>query len=185
MHGMIFAALRQFVETRMDADVWPRLVAAADLPDRLYLLAQQFPDSEFRALVTAAAKMMDIPTYTLLEHLGEFVAPDLLQLHSHSVRPEWRTLDLIEHTEQAIHQVVRQGSSGARPPEIVTKRIGDNELRVIYVSQRKLCAFAKGIMRGIAAHYTERARITETTCMLDGAEQCTIQIRIDPQASTH
>jgi predicted hydrocarbon binding protein len=163
----------------MGEAVWPTVVANANLPDRLYLLAQQFPDSEFQALVDAAAKMMNIATPTLLEKLGEFVAPDLLQLHSHSVRPEWRTLDLIEHTEQAIHQVVRQGGSGARPPEIATKRTGENELVVAYVSQRKLCAFAKGIMRGIAAHYGERPHITETTCMLDGAAQCTIEIKID------
>lgn len=179
MHGMIFSELRQFVEKRMGAAVWSRVVAEANLPDRLYLLAQQFPDSEFQALVAAAAKMMNIPASAFLEDLGEFVAPDLLQMHAHSVRPEWRTLDLIEHTEQAIHQVVREGSSGAHPPEIATTRTGKHELVVAYVSQRKLCAFAKGIVRGIAAHYGERTHITETTCMLEGAEQCTLEIKVD------
>ena len=183
MHGMIFSELRQFVEMRMGAAVWPSVVKGANLPDRLYLLAQQFPDSDFQALVAAAAKMMNTSTSTLLEELGEFVAPDLLQLHAHSVRPEWRTLDLIEHTEQAIHQVVRQGDSGARPPKIETKRIGKYELVITYVSQRKLCAFAKGIMQGIAAHYGEGLHITETTCMLEGAEQCTIKVDASPVQS--
>jgi predicted hydrocarbon binding protein len=180
---MIFSELRQFVETRIGEDVWPRLVAEAHLPDRLYLVAQQFPDSEFQALVAAAAKMMNISASALLEELGEFVARDLLKMYAHSVRPEWRTLDLIEHTEQAIHQVVREGGSGAHPPEIATTRTSEHELVVAYGSPRKLCAFAKGIVRGIAIHYGERPHITETTCMLEGAQQCTLEIRVEATAA--
>jgi len=179
MHGIIFSELRQYVEAKMGEAVWPKVVAEAKLPDRLYLTAHQFPDSEFQSLVAAAARMMNVSTAQLLEDLGEFVAPDLLRMHAHSVLPEWRTLDLIEHTEKAIHQVVRENTSGAHPPKIATTRTSEDELVVAYVSPRRLCSFAKGIIRGIAAHYREPVHIRETSCMLQGAAQCTIEIRVD------
>jgi predicted hydrocarbon binding protein len=178
MHGMIFVALRKYVDARMGNDLWAALVAETDLADRVFFVAQQFPDSDFQALVASIAKAMDISSPAVLEDFGEFIAADLLRMHAHSVRPEWRTLDVIEHTEQAIHQVVRESGSGAEPPEIKTTRTSQSELAVAYASPRKLCSFAKGIVRGIAAHYGEQAHITETTCMLKGAERCTLEIRV-------
>jgi hypothetical protein len=114
MHGMIFVALRQYVGARIGKDKWPALVAETDLADRVFFVAHQFPDGEFRALVAAVAKTMDIPSAAVLEDFGQFIAADLL----------------------------------------------------------------RGTVRGIATHYGEQVQITETTCMLKGAEQCTIDVRM-------
>jgi hypothetical protein len=41
-----------------------------------------------------------------------------------------------------------------------------------------MCAVAKGIAKGVAAHYSENIRISESTCMLRGAADCRITIKL-------
>jgi hypothetical protein len=180
MHGIIFAEFRRYAEARLGPAVWPTLAEQAGLANRMFLMAEQFPDVEFQALVVAAAGRMKLPLAAVLEDFGEFLAPDLLKMHAHSVPADWRTLELIEHTEEAIHQVVRQGNPNAFPPRIACTRVGEHEVVIRYTSQRKLCALAKGIVRGVAAHYGEGIRITESTCMLQGADCCTIAVEAGP-----
>jgi predicted hydrocarbon binding protein len=115
----------------------------------------------------------------VLEDFGRFVAPDLLKMHAHSVQPQWRTLDLVEHTEAAIHQVVRQTHADAQPPRIACTRKTECDLVVEYSSPRKLCAFAKGIVGGIAAHYGEQVAITESSCMLKGDDRCILELHVE------
>jgi predicted hydrocarbon binding protein len=40
-----------------------------------------------------------------------------------------------------------------------------------------MCKFAKGIIRGIAAHFGDKIEILEYQCMLVGAAACVLQIR--------
>ena len=44
--------------------------------------------------------------------------------------------------------------------------------------RRKLCSVAKGIVRGVAAHYKEPVSITEGSCMLRGGRDCQILVRV-------
>ena len=44
--------------------------------------------------------------------------------------------------------------------------------------RRKLCSVAKGIVRGVAAHYQEPVSITEGSCMLRGGRECQILVRV-------
>lgn len=178
MHGIIFAEFRRFVETELGPESWSPLVAEAGLPANVYQVAQQFPDAEFHALVGVSARTLGRPVATVLQDFGAFIAPGLLKMHAHSIHPDWRTLEIIEHTERAIHQVIRQGDSSAQPPEISVGRVDEGELLLEYRSSRRLCAFAKGIVLGIACHYAEDVTIRETTCMLEGADCCRMNIAL-------
>lgn len=93
------------------------------------------------------------------------------------MKPEWRTLDFLEQTEDTIHRVVRFRNPGAMPPELAVKRTGDHEVVILYTSQRKMCSVAKGIIRGVAKHYGDPIEIDESHCMLKGHPQCTIEVR--------
>jgi predicted hydrocarbon binding protein len=48
---------------------------------------------------------------------------------------------------------------------------------LVYASPRKLCAVARGIVRGLAQHYREEVTVTEPLCMGQGQPQCQIQVR--------
>ena len=49
-----------------------------------------------------------------------------------------------------------------------------------YASPRRLCQVAEGIARRLAEHFGERVEITQPTCMIRGASQCSIRVRLLP-----
>jgi len=176
MHGIVFCELRRFVEEGFGHEAWGRLLAATGTPGRLHLPVTSYPDAELVALVSAASRQTGLPAPALLERFGEALVPAYLKLYGHLVRPEWRALDLVEHTEETIHKVVRVQQPGAAPPELRCDRIRADEVWIHYTSPRRLCSVARGILRGVAAHYGERFEIEERQCMLKGAQECLISV---------
>ena len=178
MHGIIHTELKRYVTTKLGAEQWTKLLAAAGLSDKIYVVGGSYPDAELVALVTAGAQATKLPADALLEDFGDFIVPTLLETYRPYIDKRWRTLDLLENTENTIHRVVRQRNPGAAPPHLKVTRPSKNEVVITYASPRKLCAVAKGITRGVAKHYGERIEITELGCMNAGAAVCEIRVRL-------
>jgi len=177
MHGLIFVELKKFVDDRLGEDRWPELLTKAALADRIYLPVHHYPDAEAVALIQAACAHTGLSLDTLLQQFGEFIAPDLLRMYGSLIDRSWRTLEVLQNTEETIHRVVRARNPGATPPELRTERPGPDEVIVIYASARKMCGLAKGIVRGIAKHFREGVTIEEPACMHRGAPACRISVR--------
>ena len=178
MHGIIFSELRKYVDTTLGNGAWTATLADAGLANKLYLPIQEYPDTDVVALVTSASRTTGLPVPSILEDFGEFIAPALLGLYRTLVKPEWKTLDLLEHTEQTIHSVVRARNPGAKPAELSAVRVGPDLVDLTYFSQRKLCPVAKGIVRGMGKHFGEEITINEVACMHSGAPACRMEVRV-------
>lgn len=177
MNGMVFKELQKYVEARLGAGAWQAIHKDAGLPSKPYLATDHYKDDEAVALIGAAAGRAGKDASELLEDFGAFIAPDLIRIYRSLIPPGWSALDLIEHTELTIHRAVRLQTPTAEPPELKSCRVSAGEVVVTYTSRRRLCAFARGIISGVAQHYKERLAIVETTCMLRGGEACTITVR--------
>jgi len=177
MHGIIFAELKKYVQARHGDDTWKALLRRAGLKNAVYLPIRDYPDADVVAIVGAASEATGAPAGEILEDFGGFIAPDLLAMYRSLVKPEWRTLEFLENTEETIHRVVRIKDPLARPPEIRCERVAENEVVVRYASARRLCAVARGIVRGVAAHYGEPIEILEPSCMLRGDAECRVHVR--------
>jgi hypothetical protein len=178
MHGIIFSELRKYVDTKLGSEGWNQLLADSQLGRRMYLPIQDYPDEEMGALVATAARTLNVPAAAILEDFGTFIAPSLVGLYRTLVKPEWKTLDLLENTEQTIHTVVRARNPGARPAQLHAIRTAPDVVDLTYHSERRLCAVAKGIVKGIALHYGESISITESMCMHDGGAACRMEVRV-------
>ena len=178
MHGIIFNELRKFVNASVGDKGWETLLASANLEGSVYLASRSYPDEQVTALVGAASSITGTPAIELLEAFGQFIAPDLLAMFRSLIRSEWRTLDVLEKTEETIHKVVRIQYADAAPPYLRATRTAPDTVTILYNSPRRLCAVAKGIARGVAAHYRETIRLDEPTCMLLGASECKIVARL-------
>jgi hypothetical protein len=180
MHGLVFAEFEKFVSKSHGPDAWRRVLAHAGTAPQMYVAIGTYPDSELIKLVEAACAVTKKPSAQLLEAFGESITPTLLSMYRAVIVPTWRTLDLVEQTEHVIHTVVR--SRGGTPPVLSAKRVDATHLVVNYGSQRKLCALARGIVRGIARHYHESVSISEPSCMLAGAKSCRLEITLNASA---
>jgi hypothetical protein len=177
MHGVVFSQLRKYVETKQGRAAWSTLLEHAQLENRTYLSVSEYPDAEMEALVSAAATMSGQSATVVLEDFGVFIATPLMNMYGHLIPGEWKTLDVIDKTEETIHNVVRVQTPGVQPPVLRTIRRSEDEVVLIYGSSRKLCAFAIGIARGVAKHFNETIEVTQTKCMHNGAPHCEIVFR--------
>ena len=110
--------------------------------------------------------------------INTLTPPDLLQFYGSQLDPAWKTLDLIENTEETIHKVIRRRNPGAKPPKLTCERTGPREVIVRYSSSRRMCGLAKGICRGLGAHFAEPVEVSEPACMLAGAPECRISVKL-------
>lgn len=178
MNGIIFIELGAFVESKLGPGAWKKLLEEAGLGFPLYVPIQDYPDQDAMTLIAAAARLTGTEPQALLDAFGEFIVPDLVKTFGHLINPAWRTLDLIEHTEQTIHQSLRRSTPHVKPPALRCVRPSPDEVTIFYTSRRRLCAVAKGIAKGVAKHYGEKISVTEPACMLKGDVQCEIQVSL-------
>ena len=178
MHGLIVNQLREFVIARRDRETWSRAVAesGAELP-RVPRLTGSYADSDVFGIVGALVASREFGSVPeLLADFGEFLAGTLVRVYSPLVRPEWRTLDLIENVEEHVHTVARMRDSDAGPPQLSAVRRSPSVVEVTYRSPRRMCSLAEGIVRGLAAHYRETVRVSQPLCMHRGDDHCVVQV---------
>jgi hypothetical protein len=177
MHGIIFAELQKFVSTHQGSHAWNELLRRTGLRGSVYVSSDPHPDSDFESLVAAASQLTGRPTAQILEDFGDFITPVLINRYGHLLSPRWTSLDVIEHTENTVHTLVRARHPGAHPPRLKTKRTGPNEIVLTYTSPRRLCFLAIGIGRGLGRHFKENLSIEQERCMYEGDSLCEITYR--------
>lgn len=179
MHPLIHIGLKEYVEARFGIERWIAFLEAAGVSlTRPYVRVGAYPDEELGSIVAAIAAGTGSSAAAVLEDFGAALAPQLIAMYPRLVRPEWRSLDLLCHTEEAIHRIVRHGQLGARPPVVRCRRLSADALHLTYESNRRLCPLAVGIMRGIARHYGEALSIRHPVCMLHGAPSCEFDVAL-------
>ena len=181
MHGVIFLELSRFTEARLGAGSWAQVVPLAGLSNSVFLPTQHYPDPDMMSIVSALSRKMGKEAGQVLEEFGAYIVPSLATLYSALIDADWTLLDMLEHIESTIHRVVRIRAPGAAPPQIRCRRIGPQEVEILYTSDRKLCAFARGIVRGFGRLYEETVTIAEPECMLRGDPACRIRVTSVPQ----
>jgi tRNA A-37 threonylcarbamoyl transferase component Bud32 len=176
VHGLIFFYLQKFADAAVGSTSWAGIRSSVATSAKQYLPSGVYPDADAVTMLTSLSETIGRPLPFVLEEFGAFLAPHLVKVAGTVIEPSWRTLDLIEHTEELIHAMVRSTTPGAAPPVLEAARQSPRELHLVYASGRRLCPLAIGLMRGIAAHYGETIRIEQPSCMLRGDPFCSFVI---------
>lgn len=176
MHGSVFTEFRHWITESHSPAVWSAVLDRTGLADEFRPL-EIYPDEQFAALLGAAVEELGRDQAKILFDFGEFIAPALIRMYWGAVRPEWTALDLIEHTDDTIHKIVRLKNPEALPPYLKAERLGKDEVLIIYTSPRRLCALAKGISTGVGTFYREQLVIEDKTCMDRGDSDCRFIVR--------
>lgn len=177
MHGVIFVKLKEFVNSEYGEDTWGELLSEAGVDRSMFLSTTSYPDDDIEAILGAISDETGMGRQEVLEVFGRFLSPELMEMYKGRVRDEWDYLDFINKTEDHIHVAVRTNMPDASPPHLETERI-DDRVVLTYSSDRHMCSLAKGMARGVADEYGRQVTITESQCMLDGADSCKINIKV-------
>ncbi|MGY2132928.1 heme NO-binding domain-containing protein [Hymenobacter sp. HD11105] len=177
MHGTVIMLLKRYVQTQYDHSTWLKLMELSGLENVEFDHKTVYPDEHIYALVGQAAEMTGIPAGELHEKFGEYLVPDLMFMYQKYVQPDWKTLDMIEHTELTMHKQVRREHPENSPPVLNVKRLSENELLIDYVSPRRMSGLAVGIVRGLATYFDEGDRIDVMPTTSEDGEQVSIHVR--------
>jgi tRNA A-37 threonylcarbamoyl transferase component Bud32/predicted hydrocarbon binding protein len=176
MHGLILVQLQKFAQQTIGPQQWREASAKAGLNHQTFSAGSVYEDSQAIEQIALASSILGIPVDQVVESFGIFLSKELIRLYQRVIKPEWKTLDIIENTETFIHSAVRAGNPGAVPPVLDAIRISDDQLQLLYSSDRKLCQLAIGIIKGLSSHFQEVIEIHHDSCMHKGDPYCSFRL---------
>jgi len=177
MHGSMFVLLKRFVESTFDYSTWVKLLEEAGVEHTGFRLQDMYPTHEIFAIVSKLSELTGQPIYELFEQFGEFMVPDLMMMYQKYLQPEWRTYEMVLHTEEAMHGAVRREHSHANPPILLVTKVGDKQLIIDYYSKRRMAGVAMGIVKGIAKYFDESEVVDVMQLTPTDAER--VQIKVE------
>lgn len=175
MKGIIFSLLEQMVEAEEDGErTWDELLEAADVYGG-YSSLGSYPDHELSSLLRARSSQLGVPEQDVTRAFGHFALLGLGRRHPHFFASHRRTRDFLLTLNDLIHPEVRKLHADAAPPEFEFDDSCPDRLVIGYRSERRLCAFAEGMIAGAATYFGEEVHITQEQCVHAGADQCTLE----------
>ncbi|MEN7551105.1 heme NO-binding domain-containing protein [Rapidithrix thailandica] len=177
MHGLIFHELNKYIKEKADYTTRKQIWKDAGVEGKVYFVTQIYPDQEIQAIVKASVNLLNISQEELLEGFGKFIVPDLLSVYKSVIPSHWKTLDILEHTENTMHKSVRFKDPNADPPKLICQRVNENEVIIDYSSERRMSDLGVGIAKGIAEFFQETIEITKKQVQKDGKDIVEIRIK--------
>lgn len=175
MKGIVFNLLEQVIRDEFGEDTLDDILDSA-VPDSAYTAVGSYPDQEFLAIVGAASAKLEMPVDDLVRWFGVKAMEHFHRLYPQFFSPHDNARSFVLTLNDIIHPEVRKLFPGADVPDFDfdedTDRPGAVSLG--YVSPRKLCSFAEGLIEGAATHYGERVTMTQSSCMKRGDARCVI-----------
>ncbi|MDB2614147.1 heme NO-binding domain-containing protein [Chlamydiales bacterium] len=181
MQGFVFTEFQEFVRHNYGTKTWDQIAKKLDIKDKNYSLFQTYPTEDFENVIKELSSIIDKPYYDIMEELGEFSAPKIWKFCKWMIPPKWTLSNLLENVTGLTSNLLAHIISGTEaPPKMRCTVKGENEVTIHYYSARKMCAFGKGIVRGISKYYDCTVTITEPKCLLRGDAECEIIFTITP-----
>jgi len=177
MKGMVFNYLGEMVEEQFGLEAWDGLLQKTGL-DGQFIASETYPDEDLFALVAAANDATGIDVKELLQSFGRFMLPDFKKQNPQFFEGHTDLISFLLTVDRVIHVEVRKLHPDAALPEFGYDEHSNKELTMYYTSPRKLCFLAEGLIDGSAEEFNTKYELTHTECMHDGADKCTLKIKI-------
>ena len=179
--GIVFNLLADVVSARHGEAVWDDLLDAAGASGA-YTSLGSYPDEELMGLVAAAAQALGQTPAQVLRDFGRDAMPLLVQRYGGLFAPHRDTRSFLLTLNAIIHAEVRKLSPGATPPDFDIDASDPELLRMVYRSERRLCALAEGFIEGAAREFGERVDGRQLRCMHRGDDCCEFVLRFAREA---
>lgn len=177
MKGIVFNYLGEMVEEQFGLEAWDGLLQKTGLSGH-FVASETYPDEDLMALVAAAHEATGIDSKELVRSFGRFMLPNFKSQNPQFFEGHQDLKSFLLTVDRVIHVEVRKLHPGAILPKFEYVDESDSELTMYYSSPRKLCHLAEGLIDASAEHFNTRYELDHIECMHDGAERCTLKIKI-------
>lgn len=179
MKGAIFTGLAEFVEDQCGLTVWLKAIEASDLPSNgEYLTTELYDDAELVSLLNSLSALTGSSVEQLSRGFGRYFFATLMSLAQKHVEHIDNLFDFLQAVDSIIHIEVQKADPLAYTPTLFYDKPAENVLIVRYMSSRKMCHFAEGLIFGAADHFKQTVKISQSKCICKGDNNCLIRIEI-------
>ncbi len=176
MKGAVFIALSEMVEQELGLNTWLETLDEAGL-EGVYTATATYDDVEIFTLVSVLCKKLNLEAPTLLHKFGVVLFDFLHGGHTRYAESRPDFFSFINSIDGVIHVEVHKLDEDARPPSIKVVEQSEDSVTLRYVSERKLCHLAEGLLEGAAKLYGRSITTKQHTCMHEGADHCLIHVK--------
>lgn len=175
MKGIVFNLLEEIVVREHDESTWDLLLDEAGV-DGVYTSLGNYPDADLAALVGAASAALALPPDDVVRWFGRNALPLFAERYPDFFTPHHDARAFVLTLNEIIHPEVRKLYPGAATPSFAFDASDPGRLVMDYRSERRLCAFAEGLLLGAGDHFEQTLDISQPECMNRGDERCRIAI---------
>jgi Haem-NO-binding len=172
VHGLVFAALRDYTVERLGA------AAAGELwADRVFEATESYDDEWFGAQLDRLAVATGETRARVDTEFGAYAGETTFaQLYPAYYEQSGDIVTFLLGVEEKIHELVRATIPGARPPRLHIRPLGELGVLISYTSERQLCRLLEGLVLGTAAKLGDAVDVEEVQCMHRGDPGCVFNV---------
>ena len=173
MQGIIFNALEEFVLENASMEVWNDVLEASKVESGgAYTAGISYKDEEIVALATALCNILELSLNDGLKVFGEYLFEFLLNKGPIELQEYGSAQKLLVEIEDVVHRDVKRVHPEAYTPLFEYTPKTEDSGTLTYLSKRKLCIVAEGLLTGAAKHYGQTVTMKHTQCMHDDFDKC-------------
>ncbi len=171
MKGIVFTEFLSMVEQKFGYETVDKIITGSNVPnDGAYSAVGTYNSSELVSLVVELNKNSGIPIPDLIKVFGNYFFGVLRDNYGVFLDRVDNLFDFFGSIHGHIHVEVKKLYPDAELPSFIIESSSENEMVMIYKSQRKLSDFALGLMEEAAKHYNEEIEIEKTLLDEEGSE---------------
>lgn len=169
MKGIVFTEFLTMVEESFSLDMVDTIIEKSDLPSGgSYTSVGTYSHTEIADLVTNLSKESGISIPVLLKTFGTYLFHSLTKAYPDFVKRTTDPLDFLEQVETHIHVEVKKLYPDAELPSFECSRPNsENELEMIYTSNRHMEDVCEGLIIGSLEHFGQQCSIKRKTLQGD------------------
>lgn len=177
MKGAVFTGFSEFIEKKYGLLAWLQTIENCRLESNAeYLSTEVYDDQEFFTIASRFAADHGVSAEMLFRDFGHYFFASLISIAKKHVEQIDNLFDFLEAVDSVIHIEVRKADPLAYTPTLLYDKPSDNVLLMRYISKRKMCFFAEGLILGAADYFKQPVTLSQTQCMCKGDNHCLIRI---------
>ncbi len=162
MKGLIFTEFLEMVESRFGLETLDKVLYSGELKsDGVYTAVGTYDHAELVELVKRLGHITRTPEPELLRDFGIYLFGVFARNYSELFGRIRSSLDFFENIDRYIHVEVAKLYPDAELPRFSFDRVSENQIVMLYESERRMGDFAVGLMLGCAAYFNETITVQQ------------------------
>ena len=171
MKGIVFTEFLEMVEETHGYEMVDTIINKSDLESEgAYTVVGTYPHQEMVALISNLSKETQTPVSKLLYVFGTYLFNTFTSNYKAFFDASDNVFDFFESIENYIHVEVLKLYPDAELPSFRTESRTDNNLRMIYSSERKMADFALGLIESALQYYKVDGAVEMERMKEDGSK---------------